>query len=132
MSSSPLFRFQARTETGDARGRVLGFPTINFRLEDVPSSLQEGIYACRVDIDGTTYAGALHHGPRPAVQKGVACEVHLLDTALSHLPERAEVQIIARIRDVLDFPSPEDLAEQIARDVVQTRTILDTHKLSGN
>ena len=128
MPSHPLLRFPARTQTGAARGRELGFPTINFRLEDIPAELMEGIYACRVTIGKTVYDGALHYGPRPAVQDDVACEVHLLDVVLPVLPQKVEITIIARIRDVMDFPSTQALVAQIADDVDKTRQILAEHR----
>ena len=123
MTHEPL-RFRARTQTGLSQGRTLGFPTVNFVLEDVPKALAEGIYACRVTVAGMQYGGALHFGPRPAVHAGPSCEIHLLDVVLPSLPPQADVEIVAKIREVQDFPTPADLAARIGEDVRVTREIL--------
>jgi riboflavin kinase / FMN adenylyltransferase len=94
---------------------------VNFELDDVPQTMKEGIYVCTVTIDGKTHAGALHYGPRPVFDAGVACEVYLLDILLPSLPPAADVQIIAWLREVRNFESPEALARQIEHDVAETR-----------
>ena len=116
--------FTARSIRGDSRGTGLGFPTVNLMLEDVPAGLAEGIYACRVETDGTAYLGALHHGPRPAFRAGPACEVYFLDVTLPSLPPSVRVFDLHWLREVRDFPTPAALGEQIAADVAETRRIL--------
>lgn len=116
--------FRARTQTGSSRGRELGYPTVNLHLDDVPLDLEEGIYAGFAETDGKRFLAAIHYGPRPAFRSGPAFEVHLLDVTLPALPAALDVTIMARIRDVLDFPTPQALSEQIAKDVDETRRLL--------
>ncbi|MDD5055539.1 MAG: riboflavin kinase [Candidatus Peribacteraceae bacterium] len=122
--SEPVTIRDARTVTGAGLGKTIGVPTININLSDVPPSLDHGIYACVVFIDSQKYKGALHFGPRPAVQRDVAMEVHLIDAVLRHLPSTVSVTIIGRIRDVRDFPSLDALRKAIADDVKTARGML--------
>src|SRR4051812_13042964 len=54
---------------GDRRGRELGFPTANLRL-DPACALRHGIYAVRAGIGGRRYDGVAHFGGRPVVGVG--------------------------------------------------------------
>ncbi len=102
----------------------MGIPTVNLHLEDVPSGLLEGIYACWVTMNGTKIMGALHYGPRPVFHDSVSCEVHLLHTELRDAPEELTIEPVGRLRDVRDFRSPEELRAQIEHDVADTRAML--------
>lgn len=125
MNSS--FRFNARTRTGAGRGKDMGTPTINMRLEDVPAEMEHGIYACWAHVDGRWIAGALHYGPRPVFKDSVSCEVYLLDVTIESLPERIDIQTVGYIRPVMDFPSSAELVARIQDDVAQTRAMLAAH-----
>lgn len=119
--------FVARPVTGRGRGRVIGAPTINLDLADVPSQLREGIYACMVTLDGEAMQAAMHYGPRPVFKDTVACEVHLLNRTVDAVPGTITVAVAAYLREVRDFPSTEALMTQIADDVSRARAILDAH-----
>lgn len=123
----PISVFLARLVAGRGRGRTLGTPTLNCDLADVPADLPDGIYACVAVLDGTPAGAAMHLGPRPVFRDTRTCEVHLLDRTVDAPPERMEVRVMERLRDVRDFPSPEDLQRQIADDIRRTRAILAGH-----
>jgi riboflavin kinase/FMN adenylyltransferase len=123
-ASLPL-RFTARAVSGSGRGKGMGTPTVNLRMEDVPAGFAEGIYACRASLDGgPMLAAAMHHGPRPVHRDAPSCEVHLLDETPEHTPEHVTVEAIAFLREVRDFPSEEALVAQIAKDIEDTRRAL--------
>jgi riboflavin kinase / FMN adenylyltransferase len=122
-----LQRFLAKVIQGSGRGKRIGSPTINMDLNDVPADMEEGIYACWANIDGTWQAGALHYGPRPVFKDISSCEVYLLDTTVNDVPSTIEIALVAYLRPVLDFPSVEALTRQITEDVTQTRAMLATH-----
>lgn len=121
---NPALRFSARTVRGAGRGRGLKVPTINMDLSDAPKSLEHGIYVCRVGLDGKSYDGALHYGPRLVFNDSESLEVHVLDSHIDDVPERIDIVILARIRDVRDFPDAEALKAAIADDIRITRGIL--------
>lgn len=120
----PPLRFSALTVRGDGRGRTIGYPTINLALDQIPETLAHGIYACRVVIEGSGYVAAMHYGPRPVFDAGIAFEVYLIDASLERLPERVTVEVIARLRDIQNFADAKTLSEVIANDVADTRAIL--------
>ncbi len=122
--------FSAHTVPGSGRGKTLGVPTINLDLADVPTAMEEGIYACRVTIEDRIYPAALHYGPRPVFGDTPSCEVHLIDAGagLAELTmTQVEIEIIERVRPVQDFDSPHALIEQMLRDIAACRAILATH-----
>jgi riboflavin kinase / FMN adenylyltransferase len=103
---------------GDRRGGTLGYPTANL---DVGPDLLVPAYGI--------YAGAAL-GHRAAVSIGVnphyggderRIEPHLLDFDGDLYGRRLIVELWQRLRDERVFPSEEELVEQIARDVEQTR-----------
>lgn len=103
---------------GDHRGGTLGFPTANLRV--APESLVPGY---------GIYAGAVGDR-RAAVSIGVnphyggterRIEAYLLDWSGDLYGERLVVELWQRLRDERAFESEQELVEQIARDVEQTR-----------
>jgi riboflavin kinase/FMN adenylyltransferase len=113
---------------GQGRGHKVGFPTINLVVpEDL--SLDEGIYAVWVVIDGRTYKGALHYGAIPTFQlKDKTMEVHLIDITDDTVPvtedKVIEIDVVERIRGVRKFDDAESLAIQIAIDIKNVNAIL--------
>ena len=64
---------------GDKRGRELGYPTANLRL-DPACGLRHGIYAVRVGVGDRRYDGVASYGRRPMFDVGtVLLEVFLFD-----------------------------------------------------
>tara|TARA_B100000315_G_C14212592_1_gene422752 strand:- start:204 stop:593 length:390 start_codon:yes stop_codon:yes gene_type:complete len=126
MEQSAQIEFTASAISGAGRGREYGIPTININLASVPEDLKEGIYACFTEIEnGTTrYMGAMHYGPRPVFQDSRACEIHLIDTNLSDLPANVRITVVQYLREIRNFPSTEELKEQILYDIEQCRAIL--------
>ena len=130
-----MVQWTASPVSGRGRGRSLQRPTLNLPCEEVPAKLPEGIYACRVLLtfeDGTTQGplpAAIHYGPRPVFQDTKSCEVHLIDATPAREPERVTVEVVARLRDVQDFTSADALREQMAKDVDEARTIIQSMNL---
>lgn len=123
---TPLFIFTAHVTSGSGRGKRLQVPTINVTLDDVPHELEEGIYACFVELGDEMYHPAsMHYGPRPVFKDTPSCEVHLLDQGIPEVPEIITIHIIEYVRPVRDFPSEAALLEQIASDNAAARAILN-------
>src|SRR5881275_3465594 len=57
--------FRSGVEHGAGRGRQLGFPTANLRIAPNKLLPANGVYAARVGLEESTYAGALSVGFRP-------------------------------------------------------------------
>ncbi|MDR5682610.1 MAG: YbaK/EbsC family protein [Armatimonadota bacterium] len=120
----PVARFATIPVRGKGRGRDLGFPTLNLHIP-ADLTIEPGIYAARVQIEGRTYEAALHYGPVPAFgEDEPSLEVHLLDTALEATPNRVEVEVVRYLRPVRWFETPQALSAQIAEDVQRSREVL--------
>lgn len=120
--------FISKKIKGKGRGKKMGFPTINLAIPR-SLSIDDGIYAVRVKINTHSYNGALHFGEIPTFrEKKKSLEVYLLD--VKSLPnskvagKNIEVEIVRRIRPVMNFATSVLLADQIALDVVHIKSIL--------
>ena len=101
---------------GDKRGRELGFPTANLRL-DPACALRHGIYAVRVAIAGRRYDGVASFGRRPMFDNGaVLLEVFLFDFAGELYGASIDVAFIAWLREEAVFASAKDLMRQMEED----------------
>lgn len=120
--------FTAKMIKGAGRGKRLGSPTINLDLKQVPSELQEGVYAVRARIgEGERSVATMHYGPRPTFGDTASCEVHLLTEKFQILSTKFQtitVEVVERLRDVRKFESEEALKRQIAEDIAEAREIL--------
>ncbi len=121
---NPPLRFSARTTSGAGRGRKLKVPTINVEIGDAPPVLTHGVYACFVIIDDQRHQGALHFGPRPVFADSESLEVHVLDAIIEVPPAQITIEVVARLRDVQNFPDAAALKQAIASDIAATRGIL--------
>jgi riboflavin kinase/FMN adenylyltransferase len=101
---------------GDKRGRELGFPTANLRL-DPACALRHGIYAVRIAIAGRRYDGVASFGRRPMFDTGaVLLEIFLFDFAGDLYGANIDVAFIAWLRDEAMFASAKDLMRQMTED----------------
>lgn len=115
--------YESRVIPGKGRGKKLGFPTLNL---EIPGNFKatEGIYACRILIEKTTYAGALHFGPIPVFgDTKRSLEVFVLDWTATEQPKSASFELGAYLRPIQNFPTPEALASQIAADVSRIKSL---------
>jgi riboflavin kinase/FMN adenylyltransferase len=109
---------------GEKRGRALGYPTANLRL-DQGCGLKHGIYAVRVVADARRYDGVASFGRRPTFDNGAP----LLEVFLFHFDGELygkviDVAFIAWIRPELRFDGVEALIRQMDEDSRQARDML--------
>jgi len=101
---------------GDKRGRELGFPTANLRL-DPACALRHGIYAVRTAIAERRYDGVASFGRRPMFDSAaVLLEVFLFDFAGDLYDADIDVAFMAWLRDEAMFASAKDLMRQMKED----------------
>ncbi len=101
---------------GDRRGRELGFPTANLRL-DPGCGLRHGVYAVRVEVDGRRFDGVANFGRRPMFDTGVVLlEVFLFDFTGDLYDRSLDVAVIAWIRPEFAFDTVDDLIRRMEED----------------
>jgi riboflavin kinase / FMN adenylyltransferase len=109
---------------GDKRGRELGFPTANLKL-DPSCGLKHGIYAVRIDVAGKRHDGVASFGRRPMFDDGAPLlEVFLFDFDGDLYGQTVDVAFIGWIRHEQKFESIETLKRHMTADVAQARDAL--------
>jgi riboflavin kinase/FMN adenylyltransferase len=109
---------------GEKRGRDLGYPTANIRL-DPHCGLRHGIYAVRVGLDGCLYDGVASFGRRPTFDNGAPLlEIFLFDFKGDLYGKTLDVAFIAYIRDELKFDGIDALIRQMDDDSTRARAAL--------
>ena len=109
---------------GEKRGRDLGYPTANLRL-DPQCGLRHGIYAVRVAVDGRPYDGVASFGRRPTFDNGAPLlEIFLFDFRGDLYGKVLDVAFIAYLRDEMKFDSAEALVRQMDDDSAKARAAL--------
>ena len=128
------YSLRAAVERGAGRGRTIGVPTINLTPPDPRKLLPpDGVYAVRVEIPGQRatgnvqrYGGMMNQGPRPTFGvQARGLEIHLFDFSGDLYGQVVTVEWVRRLRDVQTFPSRQALVDQIERDAVAARAILN-------
>src|SRR5215217_6249967 len=113
---------------GEKRGRDLGYPTANIRL-DKHCGLKHGIYAVRVGrveaSDPARFDGVASFGRRPTFDNGAPLlEIFLFDFDGDLYGTVMDVGFIGFIRDELKFDSVDALIAQMDEDSSRARSML--------
>ena len=113
---------------GDRRGRQIGFPTANLKIESDRKLVPKGgVYAVQVGLHGeaSSRAGMMNIGTRPTFAgREMRVEVHLLDFEGDLYGAKLHVEFVRRLRDERPFDSVEALAEQLSQDEARCRRAL--------
>ena len=122
------YTVSGRVERGEGRGRQLGFPTANLRVSPRRVSPATGVYAVRVQgPSGEWLPGVANLGRRPTFDGAdERLETHILRPVGNLEGTRLVVAFAARLRPEVKFNGVKELSDQIARDVVQAKALLET------
>ncbi len=120
------FALRGQVVHGEARGRTLGFPTLNLAPETelLPA---DGIYAARVRFldDGSQFGAAAYLGRRPTFGEGErVVEAYLLDGDGDFYGRPVALEFLRFLRPSLRFDGPDALRAAMAEDVQATRRAL--------
>ncbi len=132
------FAYRGVVVRGEGRGRVLGFPTANLRLER-KLVLPWGVYATWAVLDdGRVFQSVTNVGVRPTFtveslrdteggDRGFPAliETHILDQSMDLYGRMLQVRFVRRLREERKFSGVDSLKAQIANDIVDARQSLD-------
>lgn len=113
---------------GAKRGRAIGFPTANLAQAGELVVPTLGIYATLVDVPGVVHghAAMTSVGVRPVFDNGERMvEAHLLDWSGDLYDRPLTLHFLEWLRPEENFPSVQALIEQMARDGLQTREVVE-------
>jgi riboflavin kinase/FMN adenylyltransferase len=114
------FQITGRVIKGSGRGRELGFPTANLRVEAQKLIPAHGVYAGSADGKKCV----VNIGARPTFGTDrTVVEVHILSYSRNILNKTLKVNLIRRLRDELQFSDVEDLKKQIRKDINRVKRL---------
>ena len=116
------YRITGTVVAGEHIGRTIGFPTANILPNDSSKLIPaNGVYAVDVwsEPEGISRRRAmLNIGTRPTFDgKGITIEVHIPDFASDLYGKPLTISFISKIREERRFHSPEELVEQLNKDL---------------
>lgn len=120
------FELSGVVVTGQKLGRTIGFPTINLARSSETVVPANGVYAGRAVTPVGVFAAAIGVGVRPAVGGGPrTVEAYLLGYPGDSLYGcSVSLTFERRLRDERDFPSLDELREQMQADVEKTSRVI--------
>ncbi|MDD5748562.1 MAG: bifunctional riboflavin kinase/FAD synthetase [Actinomycetota bacterium] len=111
---------------GHKRGKMLGFPTANLKLNRDFCLPAEGVYAAVTSLRGERYFSAINIGDNPTFgDNEVLFEVYIMNFEGEIYGEVIQVDFHERIRGEVKFNNPEALTRQIEKDVSRATNLLD-------
>jgi riboflavin kinase/FMN adenylyltransferase len=129
----PGIRLCGRVVHGDKRGRKLGFPTANIALAPGATLPPDAVYSCFVTIGGHQHplGATASVGNNPTFDDVLERRVEIYIHDFNEIIYGCELDIsfVGKLRDMRRFSGIDDLIEQTARDVAQSRLLLAPHLL---
>lgn len=121
------YSFIGNVVHGTQLGRTIGYPTANMKpLADEQLIPAEGVYAIKAKWNKQTLNGMLNIGYRPTVtnEMRLKIEANLFDFNENVYNQTLEIIFIDRLRDEEKFPSIDALKDQLSKDAVNAKHIL--------
>lgn len=111
-----------RVVHGDARGRLLGFPTANIEVENFVKLPRIGVYAVEILVGGQVYKGmaSIGHNVTFEPNRPLTVEVYILDFSDDIYGEEVTVFWHDYLRGEEKFDSIDALIDQLKQDELDT------------
>ena len=109
---------------GEARGRTLGYPTANLKIDDEVCLPKEGIYAVEVEVNHKKYYGmtSIGHNVTFGSLRPLSVEVNILDFSEDIYGEEIKLKWMHRLRSEEKFANVDALIKQLQQDEENTRS----------
>lgn len=114
---------------GDQRGRTIGFPTANLKLDEYYVRPALGVYAVKVTWKNKKYDGVLNFGMKPTFNSdeiAPVMEVHIIDFDHQIYGDELTIEWVHYIRSEMKFNGINELVEQINKDKQYALQVLAT------
>jgi riboflavin kinase/FMN adenylyltransferase len=120
------YRLSGEVVHGAQRGRCLGYPTANLAVPSDRVIPANGIYVTYACLGSERYGSVTNVGVRPTFDNGdPSVEAYLLDYRGDLYGRDLVLEFVVRLRPEKRFDDVAALVEQIDRDVLEARAILD-------
>lgn len=111
---------------GDKRGRVLGFPTANLRIDADQALPPDGAYITWAFLNNQAHQAVTNVGLRPTFGSSErTVEVYLLNFEGNLYGNQLAIELVEKLRPEMRFASATELAAQIKKDVEQAKAVLE-------
>jgi riboflavin kinase/FMN adenylyltransferase len=112
------YSISGRVVAGNARGKQLGFATINLSTPSPRKLLPpEGVYAVMVQTPRGRFGGMMNLGPRPTFgDQERSIEAHLFDADADFYGMRVRIDFVAFLRETRRFADASELIRQLEKD----------------
>lgn len=108
---------------GDARGRLLGFPTANIQVPVTTHLPKIGVYAVQIKINQKWYQGmgSIGHNATFGAHRILTIEVNIFDFDAEIYGEEVTVRWFHYLRDQITFTDTTQLIAQLKQDEQETK-----------
>lgn len=111
--------FEGNVIWGSGRGRKLGFPTANLDTKNL--DIPHGVYFVKVYLKDKQYKGLLHFGYKATFHEEPSVEVFIDHFDQDIYKEKLKIEVISKIRDIVEFENIHELKKQIEKDLKHIR-----------
>lgn len=113
-----MYSISGKVVSGNARGRQLGFQTINLSAVSQRKLLPpQGVYAVMAQTPRGPFGGMMNLGPRPTFgDSELSIEAHLFDVDADFYDMRVRIDFVAYLRETKRFSGSAELVQQLQRD----------------
>ena len=119
MIMKPLYTLNGTVQHGQKRGKQLGFPTVNFQIEQ---HITEGVYLSRTLYNGSWYNSLTFIGAAKTFNATeYLVETYILDFDKDIYDEPVVVTILKKLRGNIKFPVVDELVKQMKKDEEEAR-----------
>lgn len=120
------FTLKGQVVSGKGLGKGLGFPTANLDIDSNRALPSDGVYVTFAFVGKERFPSVMSIGVRPTFSgREHTVEVYLLDFQGDLYGREMKIEVIKKLREERAFPSPQELKAQIARDIEDTRKVLE-------
>ncbi len=120
-----FYQIRGDVQSGQQRGRTLGFPTANLRLSEEDLCPKTGVYVTEVIYDGKQYGGVSNIGYNPTFgENALVAETHIFDFNADIYGRPLKINLLRHLRTEKVFNGPDELIAQISKDIAVAHKVL--------
>ena len=115
-----LYEIEGKVIKGKSRGKALGFPTANIETEN--EIIPPGVFITTAWIDSKSFPSLTNVGNRPTFNpQETIIESYIINLNKNLYGEKIKINFIKKIRDEIKFKTPDDLSQQIKKDLEKAK-----------
>ncbi len=121
------YEIEGEVIRGRSRGKRLGFPTAN--IQTTNEITPEGVFLSEVFFNGDSFPSLTNIGTCPTFnQKDRNIETYILHFDKNLYGEKIRIRFLKKVRDEVQFASPEALSDQIQKDIKLAEAYFSSRK----